>query len=171
MRLIAVFFGAALFVSGACDALAIDGACERQDIKDQEPQLVASNGETLYGGETIEEWKKKFAVKNAERAELKFEWNIKRLYVDVYERGWVMRYMCSESIRTGKLVAPPEHMRSIDIKTVKEGRLYTDEEIAAYDVFKKDVERIEKRLEELDKEISKIERDAKYYGVPFEAWR
>ncbi|MDH4227204.1 MAG: DUF4124 domain-containing protein [Deltaproteobacteria bacterium] len=104
------------------------------------PPATASSqpGVETYGDKTAYEWKTLFDGKNERLRNSKDELSGKKQYIEVFERG--RRF----------------------------GQTYEDNEIKAYEAFKKDIPDIEKRIRDVEEELKDLKRDARYYGVPKE---
>lgn len=92
----------------------------------------------LYNGHPAVYWRTLIRDKRQQIKELNDEKREKKTYMDEYSRGR------------------------------REGNIYTETEYERYLKFEGDINEIDERVEELGKELDKIIRDAKYYGVPKE---
>ncbi len=135
--------------------------------------------EGVYGGETAKWWKEQFADNRALLKDLREGLVHKEMFVDVYERGWVMRQLCTDLIKEERIKKKAEkhikgykdYDRSILEKTIRYGELYSPTEIDTYSRYKREIDEERKDLVELEEKLWKLDRDAKYYDVPYEIWK
>ena len=90
----------------------------------------------LYGGQDLRWWKKRFADKRREIIEVERTIGERRSYIKVFESG--RRF----------------------------GQTYSEEDVARYVRYKKELENLRGRHERLKEDLRELQRKATLYGVP-----
>ncbi len=117
--------------------------------------------QVLYGGMPLDYWEELFDSKNRELSELNREIADKEIFVDVYERGHMMRVFYLQ-LKEGR--GDLERAR----EALERGAMYTPEQRARYELYKDEIEEGREDAASLVKEIEELRRKATIYGVPRE---
>ena len=90
----------------------------------------------LYGGHSLEWWQKRFIAKRRQIKTLRQQYQQKRRFIDVFEKG--RRF----------------------------GRTFSEEEIDSYNRYREELSELEKAIEEAEQELEELIRNARASGVP-----
>lgn len=112
----------------------------------------------LYGDHPLSWWKAELEEGSGEVEALEAELASKKLYIDVYERGYMLRtyYLM---LKQGRNVVAAR-------RALEHGEVYTPEQVGLYNSYKRDVEGAEEGLLALEKKLKELKRKARYHGVP-----
>lgn len=119
---------------------------------------ASSEDAVLYGDHPLSWWKTELEEGSDEVEALEGELAEKKLFIDVYERGYMLRtyYLM---LKQGRNVAAAR-------RALEYGEVYTPEQVGLYNSYKRDVEGAEEGLRALEKKLKELKRKARYHGVP-----
>jgi hypothetical protein len=119
--------------------------------------LKRSRWEELYGDQPLSWWIEKLGRMKKEIEELESELNRKKMFTDVYERGWMMRELYFR-VKRGE---DPDALRALE-----RGAIYTPAQIETYERYKDEVLGKDKDIKRLEEELDELRRKARIQGVP-----
>ena len=161
MVLVLAFALAFTMASPVLQGTAMAAGTETTQPCSSEPEGVAPTDPedaVLYGDHPLSWWKAELKEGSDEVEDLRGELAEKKLFIDVYERGYMLRtyYLM---LRQGRNVAAAR-------SALEHGEVYTPEQVGTYNSYKSDVEDAEEGLEALEKKLKELKRKARYHGVP-----
>jgi hypothetical protein len=113
--------------------------------------------EELYGDHPLSWWIERFSRIKKEIEERESELARKEMFIDVFDRGWMMRELYLR-VKRGE--------DSDALRALERGAIYTPEEIEAYERYKDEVLGEDKEFKRLEKELDELRRKARIHGVP-----
>jgi hypothetical protein len=128
-------------------------------VEPQRPaeERISEGQEELFGDHPLSWWMEKFGRMKEEIEELESEVDRKEMFIDVYERGWMMRefFLRLERGEDG------EARRALE-----RGAIFTPEEVATYERYRKEILEEDERLKGLEEDLDELRRKARILGVP-----
>jgi hypothetical protein len=132
---------------------------EEEPLVETPPSKMPERGgqEELYGDQPLSWWIEKLGRMKKEIEELESELNRKKMFTDVYERGWMMRELYFR-VKRGE---DPDALRALE-----RGAIYTPAQIETYERYKDEVLGKDKDIKRLEEELDELRRKARIQGVP-----